>query len=111
MARTGIFVIATKHSRGTMVANPAASTWTPSLGPCTSRLQHPLRQQDRHIQARQQVLDCIPARPIHALVVCTGTAVCRPQRPLSVCDVAGVVRYLLYSQLSHRVNNPTVALA
>ena len=41
VATRGIVVIASKPDNGTMIANPAASTWTKIIGPYAYRFQHP----------------------------------------------------------------------
>lgn len=94
VARSGIFVIESKHYSGTIVATPAAPTWTKHIGPYTYRFQNPLRQNSKHIKAMQRVLDFVPAAHIHSLVVFTGTAEFQTARPKDVFDVPGVVRHI-----------------
>src|SRR2546421_7557082 len=94
VAWNGIFVIETKHYSGTIVASSTAPTWTKIIGPYAYRFQHPLRQNYKHVKAIQRVLDFMPAKHMHSLVVFTGTARFRMAQPQGVFDVSGAVRHI-----------------
>jgi hypothetical protein len=94
VARSGIFVIETKHYSGTLLADPAAPQWTKIIGMATYAFQNPLRQNYKHLKAMQQLLAFVPAAHIHALVVFTGNARFRTARPVGVFDLPGVVRHI-----------------
>lgn len=50
VARSGIFVIETKHYRGTLLAHPTAPQWTKVVGTAMDQFQDPLRQNSKHLK-------------------------------------------------------------
>ena len=73
---------------------PILPPWTQVIGTRQYRFQNPLRQNYKHVKAVQQVLDFVPAKHIHSLVVFTGDAKFTTERPQGVCDVLGSVQHI-----------------
>jgi hypothetical protein len=94
VSKSGIFVVESKHYSGWIFANPSSPTWTQVIFKRKNKFQNPLRQNYRHIKAIQQVLDFIPAEHIHSLVVFTGDAEFKTERPIEVFDVTGLVQHI-----------------
>jgi hypothetical protein len=94
VARSGIFVLETKHDAGTLLVDPQAPRWIRQYGPAAWSFQNPLRQNYKHWLAVTRLLHGIPQRHIHPLVVFTGRATFHPGRPPGVVDLPGLVRHI-----------------
>jgi hypothetical protein len=94
VSTSGIFVIESKHYRGSIFANGASPTWTQVIFTRKYTFQNPLRQNYKHIKALQQLLDFVPREHIHSLVAFTGDAMFKSERPKGVFDVVGLVRHI-----------------
>lgn len=94
VSKCGIFVIETKHYSGWIFANADRPTWTQVIWYYKQKFQNPLRQNYKHIKALQKILDFVPTEHIHSLVVFTGNAVFKTERPGGVFDAAGLIQYI-----------------
>jgi hypothetical protein len=94
VSKSGIFVVESKHYSGWIFANPSSPTWTQAFVKHQYKFQNPLRQNYKHIKAIQQVLDFVPAEHIHSLVVFTGNAKFKTERPKEVFNITGLVRHI-----------------
>jgi restriction system protein len=94
VSKSGIFVIESKHYRGWIFANASSPTWTQVIFKHKYTFQNPLRQNYKHIKAIQQLLDFVPREHIHSLVVFTGDAKFKTERPKGVFDVTGLVQHI-----------------
>jgi Nuclease-related domain len=94
VSKSGIFVIESKHYRGWIFANASSPTWTQVIFKHKYTFQNPLRQNYKHIKAIQQLLDFVPREHIHSLVVFTGDAKFKTERPKGVLDIKGLVQHI-----------------
>jgi len=94
VSKNGIFVIESKHYSGWIFANPSSPTWTQVIFKHKYKFQNPRRQNYKHSKAIQQVLDFVPTKHIHSLVVFTGDAEFKTERPTGVFDVTGLVQHI-----------------
>jgi hypothetical protein len=94
VSKSGIFVIESKHYRGSIFANASSPMWTQVIFTHKYTFQNPLRQNYKHIKAIQQLLDFVPRGHIHSLVAFTGDAKFKTERPKGVFDVTGLVQHL-----------------
>jgi hypothetical protein len=93
ISRSGIFVIESKHYSGWIYADSFSPTWTQVTfkhGQHKYKFQNPLRQNYKHLKAIQQLLDFIPAGHVRSLVVFTGNAKFKTERPTGVFDIKGL---------------------
>jgi hypothetical protein len=94
VSKSGIFVIESKHYRGWIFANASSPTWTQVIFKHKYTFQNPFRQNYKHIKAIQQLLDFVPREHIHSLVVFTGDAKFKTERPKGVLDIKGLVQHI-----------------
>lgn len=80
----GIFVIEVKHYSGWIFANEKSKQWTQVIYRVKNKFQNPLRQNYKHLKAVQELLDFLPAKNIHSLVVFTGSAKFKTVMPKGV---------------------------
>jgi restriction system protein len=60
VSKSGIFVIESKHYRGSIFANVSLPTWTQVIFTHKYTFQNPLRQNYKHVKAIQQLLNFVP---------------------------------------------------
>jgi hypothetical protein len=96
ISKSGIFVVESKHYSGWIYADSSSPTWTQTFqhGQYNYKFQNPLRQNYKHIKAIQQLLDFVPAEHVHSLVVFTGNAEFKTERPTGVFDIPGLVQHI-----------------
>jgi Nuclease-related domain len=94
VSKSGIFVIESKHYRGSIFANVSSPTWTQVIFTHKYTFQNPLRQNYKHVKAIQQLLNFVPRAHIHSLVAFTGDATFKTVRPKGVFDVKGLVQHI-----------------
>ena len=97
VSRSGIFVVESKHYSGWIYADSSSPTWTQVTfkhGQYKYKFQNPLRQNYKHLKAIQQLLDFVPAEHVHSLVVFTGNAEFKTERPTGVFDIKGLVQHI-----------------
>jgi restriction system protein len=95
VSRFGIFVIESKHYSGWLFARADAAQWTQEFYQSRYKFQNPIHQNRKHIAAIANLLDFQPSEHIHSIVVFTGDAMFKTERP------AGV---LLLSELMAHIN-------
>ncbi len=94
VSKGGIFVLESKHYSGWIFANPSSPIWTQVIFKSKHKFQNPLRQNYKHIKTIQKVLDFVPSEHIHSLVVFTGDAVFKTERPKGVFDIMGLIQHI-----------------
>lgn len=94
LSRYGIFVIETKHYSGWIFGDAKARYWTQVLFKVKSKFQNPLRQNHKHVQVVKELLHFIPPEHIHSLVVFTGSAVFKTERPAGVVGLAELADHI-----------------
>jgi hypothetical protein len=90
VSRYGVFVIETKHYSGWIFGNAKSSTWTRVKFRAKSKFQNPLHQNYKHLQVVKGLLHFVPAEHIHSLVVFTGDAIFKTERPPGVVHLDGL---------------------
>ena len=94
VSRFGIFVIETKDYSGWIFANAADATWTQVRYRRKFKFQNPIFQNRRHVRAVQGLLDFVPPETIKSVVVFSGDAEFKTERPQGVMAVDELVEYL-----------------
>lgn len=80
----GVFVIETKHYKGWIFANPKSKLWTQIIYEEKNRFQNPTFQNYKHIKAIQKLFEFLEPEFIHNIVVFSGAAVFKTNKPLGV---------------------------
>tara|TARA_R110002110_G_scaffold271566_3_gene487103 strand:+ start:131942 stop:132778 length:837 start_codon:yes stop_codon:yes gene_type:complete len=80
----GIFVIETKHYSGWIFADPKSKAWAQTFFRIKFRFQNPIFQNYKHVKATQKLLAFIEPRLIHNVVVFTGDALFKTDKPDNV---------------------------
>ncbi|HAU1605825.1 TPA: NERD domain-containing protein [Legionella pneumophila] len=80
----GIFVIETKHYKGWIFANPKSKVWTQTIYRIKNKFQNPLLQNYKHVKAIQNLLEFLEPRLIYNIVVFSGNAVFKTNKPNNV---------------------------
>lgn len=98
ISRFGVFVIETKHYSGWIFGDTHTKEWTQStlsrFGPNKYRFMNPLHQNYKHVKAVQAVLDFLPPEDIKGLVVFTGEAEFKKNRPQGIYILETLVYFL-----------------
>ena len=94
VSRFGVFVIETKDYNGWIFANAKHDTWTQVLFRAKFKFQNPIRQNYRHLQAVQEVLDFVPADAIQSVVVFVGDAEFKTDMPEGVFTIGQLATHL-----------------
>ena len=94
VSRFGVFVIETKDYSGWIFANAKNSTWTQVLYRGKFKFQNPIFQNQRHLQAVQELLDFLPANSIKSVVVFVGKAEFKTEIPAGVCSLSSLIEYI-----------------
>src|SRR5574341_107732 len=89
-----VFVIETKQYSGWIFGNESSEQWMQVLYRMKSKFQNPLRQNYRHVQAIQHLLDFLPKEQIHSIVVFAGNAVFKSPVPKGVVYLNQLIYYL-----------------
>ena len=84
VSRFGIFVIESKHYKGWLFAQATAPQWTQVLYKNHYKFQNPIHQNRKHVSAIAKLLDFQPSEHIHSVVVFTGDATFKTERPTGV---------------------------
>lgn len=80
----GIFVIETKHYKGWIFANPKSKAWNQSIFHEKYKFQNPLNQNYKHVKAVQNLFEFLEPQLIHNIVVFSGDAVFKTNKPDNV---------------------------
>jgi len=84
VSRYGVFVVETKHWSGWLFANANAAKWTQVKFKAKRQFQNPIRQNHKHVLAVRALLDFVRAEHVHSVVVFTGDAVFKTNKPPGV---------------------------
>lgn len=77
-----------KHYKGWLFANATSPQWTQVLYRSRYRFRNPILQNRGHVAAVAKLFDFLPGECIHSLVVFTGDATFKTERPLGVISLA-----------------------
>jgi hypothetical protein len=88
VSRFGVFVLETKHYTGWLYANPAASQWTQVHFKKHYKFQNPIHQNRKHVSTVVKLLDFLTEDQIHSIVVFTGDATFKTERPTGVVSLS-----------------------
>lgn len=94
VTQNGILVIETKHFTGWIFASEKQKYWTQVVFKVKNKFQNPIFQNLRHVKATQQLFDFVPSNEIGSLVVFTGDAEFRTERPDNVIFVDELTYYI-----------------
>ncbi len=94
VARTGIFVIETKHYSGWIFGDEASRSWTQVIFRVKNRFQNPLHQNAKHARAIRELLDFVSPEDIHPIVVFTGDGEFKTPRPAGVLHLEEIVDHI-----------------
>lgn len=94
VSRFGIFVIETKDYSGWIFANAKHASWTQVIYGGKFKFQNPIFQNQRHLQAVQELLDFLPSGAIKSFVVFVGSAEFKTEVPAGVCTLSGLIEYV-----------------
>lgn len=94
VARTGVFVIETKHFSGWIFGDADSPYWTQVIFQLRSRFQNPIRQNYKHLLAVRQLLNFLPTEYVKSAVVFTGSGEFKTKQPDGVFDIGGLVGYI-----------------
>ena len=83
----GVFVIETKDYSGWIFGDKNSRAWTQTIFKTKSKFQNPIRQNYKHVKAIQDLFDFIPKEHIHSIIIFTGTAIFKTEKPEEVCYV------------------------
>lgn len=90
----GVFVIETKHYSGWIFADAKSQKWTQVLYKKKFTFQNPLRQNYKHLKTIQGILDFLPKEHIHSVVVFTGSAEFKADKPERVFNPQELLSYI-----------------
>ncbi len=94
VSRFGIFVIETKDFKGWIFANPANAQWTQVLFNAKFKFRNPIIQNMRHVSAVYELLDFLPLNAVRSLVVFSGEAEFKTDKPSGVFNVTELLAHL-----------------
>lgn len=94
VARTGVFVIESKHYSGWIFGDSRSPKWTQVIYSKKSRFQNPLRQNSKHVTAVRKLLDFLPPDHVHSIVVFTGNAEFKTPCPSGVIYLGKLVGHI-----------------
>ena len=94
VSRHGVFVIETKNYKGWIFANAKQATWTQVLYRLKFKFQNPIHQNHRHVVAVRELLDFLPQDAIKSVVVFSGNAEFKTEKPLGVFTISEMIEYL-----------------
>ena len=94
VSRYGVFVIETKNYKGWIFANAKQATWTQVLYRVKFKFQNPIHQTHLHVVALRELLDFLPQDTIKSLVVFSGDAEFKTEKPLGVFTISEMIEYL-----------------
>ena len=94
VSRFGIFILESKHYTGRIFGNPSAPQWTQVLYKKHYKFQNPIHQNRKHVAAVAKLLDFLPTEHVHSVVVFTGDATFKTERPSGVVSLGELKRHL-----------------
>jgi len=87
----GIFVIETKHYSGWIFGNAKSKKWTQVIYKSKNQFQNPLHQNYGHVKALTSLLDFLDPNAVKSLVVFTGNAEFKSEKPEGVYDLQEIL--------------------
>jgi restriction system protein len=89
----GVFVIETKNMKGWIFGSPDHPTWTQKIYRHTNKFQNPRRQNYKHTQTLQSILELDSAK-VFSLVVFVGDSTFKTAMPDNVVYGGGYIRFI-----------------
>lgn len=89
----GVFVLETKNYQGWIFGSERQAQWTQQIYKKRSKFQNPLRQNYKHTQTLQALLDIAPAH-VHSVIAFVGDCEFKTEMPPQVTRGDGFVRYI-----------------
>lgn len=89
----GLFVIENRHYSGWISGSEDEARWTRTFYRWKTRFQNPLRQNQAHITALQELLG-LDRSKFHSLVVFSGSACFRTAMPVNVTERGGLLPFI-----------------
>lgn len=105
VSRFGVFVVETKHYRGWILADAASPQWTQVFYRHRYRFQNPLYQNYKHLKTVQALLDFLEPDCVQPLVVFSGNAEFRSERPRGVFSIAGLTAHIRNQEVERLSEN------
>lgn len=93
VSRFGIFVVETKNMKGWIYGGENQAQWTQKIFKTSFKFQSPLRQNYKHVNALEAVLD-LPADTIKSVVVFAGESTFKTPMPANVTKGGGYISYI-----------------
>ncbi len=93
LSRYGIFVLETKHLSGWLFGQAGDRFWTRTRGRSKVRMPNPLRQNEAHIRALEEVTR-LPREVLQPAVVLTGLAKFKTSKPEGVFSLVELLRWI-----------------
>lgn len=90
----GIFVIETKHYSGWIFGSAKSKTWTQVIYRMKHSFQNPLRQNHLHLKTIESILDFLPDEAFHSIIVFTGSAEFKTEKPAGVFFLSELISYI-----------------
>jgi len=90
----GIFVIETKHYSGWIFGSANSRNWTQVIYKVKNSFQNPLRQNHLHLKTVEGILDFLPGEVFHSIVVFTGNAEFKTEKPTGVFFLDELLEYI-----------------
>jgi hypothetical protein len=94
VSRFGVFVIETKDYSGWIFGNAKHDFWTQVKFNIKYKFQNPIRQNYRHVQAVQELLDFLPSTSVQSLVVFVGNAEFKTEMPDGVFALESFIAHV-----------------
>jgi restriction system protein len=94
VSRSGVFVLESKHYTGWLFANAGSPQWTQVLYKNHYKFQNPIHQNRKHVSTVAKLLNFLESDQIHSVVVFTGDATFKTERPAGVVSLSELEAYL-----------------
>ena len=93
VSKFGVFVLETKNMRGWILGSSNQKLWTQKIYKHNSKFQNPLRQNYKHTQTLESMLE-LPAESVRSVIVFVGDSKFKTKMPPNVTDASSFVRHI-----------------
>ena len=93
VSKFGVFVLETKNMRGWILGSCNQKMWTQKIYKHSSKFQNPLRQNYKHTQTLESMLE-LPAESVRSVIVFVGDSKFKTKMPPNVTDASSFVRHI-----------------
>ena len=101
ISNKGILIVETKHFSGWLFAGERDKYWTQVIFKTKNQFLNPLRQNYKHICVIRKLLDFLPSQSVGGIVVFTGDAVFKTNRPNRVLMLNELQPYIENMNVFH----------